>query len=157
MTSGQRAALKKAANILSRKSYSKQELYDKLIKKDIVDADAAFAIAKMSELHALDDMAYGQMLARNYFGRGYGASRVRQVLIRHKIDRDLIDEILSDPRESTSEIEAFIKSKLKGISSPDRKDFNRIANALIRRGFSWNEISPIIQRFSRLEDHIDSF
>ena len=48
-------------------------------------------------------------------------------------------------------IDAFLQSKLKG-KAPDRATLKKLSDALLRRGFSWQDIRPAL---NRLGEEID--
>lgn len=148
-------ALSRAVFWLSKKGYSEQEIYLKLLAKEFSPQSAAYAVSRLLEIHVLDDQAYGQSLAAHYYNRGYGRARVRQVLLQHKIPRELIDEITREQPDFSSEIRAFLQKKLSNTDLADRKSVSRAVNALLRRGFSYADISPILHEFREDENFFE--
>ena len=45
-------------------------------------------------------------------------------------------------------IEAFVAKKLAG-KEVDRRELKRVSDALLRRGYQWQEIRPVLDRYSR--------
>ena len=138
-------ALRRAGYILSRRSYSKQELFDKLCEKGESESDAAYAVARLAELSVLNDEAYARAILENYSARGYGIHRVRQELVKRGIPRDMVGDILCDTPDPTDNICTLIKNKLRS-KDPDRKEVKRITDFLARRGYSYDEISPALRK-----------
>ena len=101
---------------------------------------AAEEAAKKAAAEA--EAAYAAAIARHYAAMGYGAGRVRQELSRRGVPRELWEEalaLLPDPAEA---IRALL-CKRKRPTSP--KDSKRLSDALLRRGFSWQEICPVLR------------
>ena len=104
----------------------------------------------VEELGAVDDAAYAGVIARHY-GGSYGPGRVRQELQKRGIPRELWDDALAQLPDSAGAIDAFLRSKLKG-KAPDRATLKKLSDALLRRGFSWQDIRPAL---NRLGEEID--
>ena len=149
---GQRSESRvKAAQLASGRMLSRKELTDKLSRKGI-DPDTAEETADWLEsLGAVDDVAYAGVIARHYAASGYGPGRVRQELQKRGIPRHLWDEALSQLPDSGETIDHFLKKKLGG-RAPDRAALKKLGDALLRRGFSWSDIRPAL---NRLGEEID--
>ena len=140
----------KAARLASGRMLSRKELTDRLNRKGI-DPDTAEETADwLEELGAVDDAAYAGVIARHY-GGSYGPGRVRQELQKRGIPHELWDDALAQLPDSAGAIDAFLRSKLKG-KAPDRATLKKLSDALLRRGFSWQDIRPAL---NRLGEEID--
>ena len=134
-----------AARMASGRMLSRKELTDRLNRKG-VDPDTAEETADWLEaLGAVDDAAYAGVIARHYAASGYGPGRVRQELQKRGIPRELWEDALSQLPDSADAIDGFLKKKLGG-RTPDRAMLKKLSDALLRRGFSWNEIRPALNR-----------
>ncbi len=134
-----------AARMASGRMLSRKELTDRLNRKD-VDPDTAEETADWLEaLGAVDDAAYAGVIARHYAASGYGPGRVRQELQKRGIPRELWEDALSQLPDSADAIDGFLKKKLGG-RTPDRAMLKKLSDALLRRGFSWNDIRPALNR-----------
>ena len=151
-TAGQRSESRvKAAQLASGRMMSRKELTDKLSRKGI-DPDTAEETADWLEsLGAVDDAAYAGVIVRHYAASGYGPGRVRQELQKRGISRELWDDALSQLPDSADAIDRFLQKKLSG-RTPDRAMLKKLSDALLRRGFSWNDIRPAL---NRLGEEID--
>lgn len=149
---GQRSESRvKAAQLASGRMLSRKELTDKLSRKGI-DPDTAEETADWLEsLGAVDDAAYAGVIARHYAASGYGPGRVRQELQKRGISRELWDDALSQLPDSAGAIDRFLQKKLSG-RTPDRATLKKLSDALLRRGFSWSDIRPAL---NRLGEEID--
>ncbi|MBR4077401.1 MAG: RecX family transcriptional regulator, partial [Oscillospiraceae bacterium] len=84
----------------------------------------------------------------NSASHSYGTCRIKQELYRHGIHTDLWEEAMEElpPPPSQDEIiDKLLRSKLRS-SEPDQKEIKKATDALLRRGFSWSEISASKQR-----------
>ena len=141
----------KAARLASGRMMSRKELTDKLSRKGI-DPDTAEETADWLEsLGAVDDVAYAGVIARHYAASGYGPGRVRQELQKRGVSRELWDDALSQLPDSADAIDRFLQKKLSG-RTPDRAMLKKLSDALLRRGFSWSDIRPAL---NRLGEEID--
>ena len=149
---GQRSESRvKAARLASGRMMSRKELTDKLSRKGI-DPDTAEETADWLEsLGAVDDAAYAGIIARHYAPSGYGSGRVRQELQKRGVPRELWDDVLSQLPDSADAIDRFLQKKLSG-RTPDRAMLKKLSDALLRRGFSWSDIRPAL---NRLGEEID--
>jgi len=50
------------------------------------------------------------------------------------------------PADTDDVIDQFIQSKLRG-EIPDRKEEKRVTDALMRRGYGWDEIGAAMRRY----------
>ena len=139
------------AGIVSSRMVSRKELTDRLERRGATEEEANDTAAWLEELGALDDGAYAAAVARHYGRMGYGKLRVRQELARRGISRELWDAALEELPESAQTIDALLQSRLKG-KTPDRDEGRRLAAMLQRRGFTWQEIRPVLRRFLDGED-----
>ena len=141
----------KAAQLASGRMMSRKELADKLNRKGIAPDTAEEAVEWLTSLGAVDDAAYAGVIARHYAASGYGPGRVRQELQKRGVPRELWDDALSQLPDSTDAIDRFLRRKLGG-RTPDRAALKKLSDALLRRGFSWSDIRPAL---NRLGEEID--
>ena len=140
-----------AARLASGRMMSRKELAERLGRKGIAPDTVVEAVDWLESLGAVDDAAYAGAVARHYAAGGYGPGRVRQELQKRGIPRELWDSALAQLPDSAAAIEKFLQSKLKG-RTPDRTTLKKLSDALLRRGFSWNDIRPAL---NRLGEEID--
>ena len=141
----------KAAQLASGRMMSRKELADKLNRKGIAPDTAEEAVEWLTSLGAVDDAAYAGVIARHYAASGYGPGRVRQELQKRGVPRELWDDVLAQLPDSTDAIDRFLRRKLGG-RTPDRAALKKLSDALLRRGFSWSDIRPAL---NRLGEEID--
>ena len=144
----------RAAHISSSRMLSKKELTDRLRRKGAKPEEAAAAAERMEELGAVNDGAYAGVVARHSAAMGYGRGRVEQELYRRGIPRELWGEALEELPNAADAIRHFLQSKLKG-RAPERTEMKKLSDALLRRGFSWSEIRPVLNELGRMQIESD--
>ena len=140
-------ARERAMRIISARAMSERELYDRLVEKGETEHNAADCVAWLRELHFLSDEDYAGMVVCHYAQKGYGRRRVRDELYRRKVPRELWDAALDELPEQDDTVDRLLRSRLKG-EHPDRAELKKASDALLRRGFSWEEIRAAINRFN---------
>ena len=140
-----------AAAMTARRMLSGQEVRRRLIKKGAEESEAEDTVQWLQELGAVDDAAYAAVLGRHYGAMGCGPGRVRQELQKRGIPRELWDEALSQLPPAEEAIRQYISAKWR---PGDERMGKKIADALLRRGFSWNDIRPILREWEQDEDEI---
>ena len=128
-----------AADLVGKRAMSRKDLERKLQDKGASETEARYAAEWLEAIGAIDDADYAELLARHYGNLGYGPAYVRQKLYEKGIPRDLWDEAMDALPEPAEHIGRFLESKLHG-HLPDEKEKKRLTDALMRRGFSWNDV-----------------
>lgn len=136
----------KALELLALRPMSCKELCDKLVQKGY-DRDAAYSCTQwLSENGLIDDASYAASVARHYFGKGYGAGRVRAELARRGIARELADETLDSSSADDGKLLRYIETHLH--DGNDRDEVRKLSASLYRRGFSWDEIRRALAKYN---------
>ena len=136
---------RRGARLAAGRMLSQKEIADRLTRKGAAPEDAAETVQWLSELGAVDDAAYAGAIARHNAAGGYGAGRVRQELQKRGVPRELWDEALAQMPDSAAAIDRFLHSRLKGRPA-DRAMLKKLSDSLLRRGFSWTDIRPALNR-----------
>ena len=138
---GAASAKMRAVRIVSASAVSTRDLERRLRRKGETEADAQAAVAWMQDLQLVDDLDTARQLVRRGLARGYGPGRLRQMLYEKQIPRELWDQVLEDLPEPDEAIAAFLDRRLG--PEPDRKELQKTIDALLRRGFAWQDIRPV--------------
>ena len=138
-----------AARMIGSRALSKQELTRRLMKKGSNAGDAQAAADWLEEIGAVDDENYAAALVRHYGGKGYGPARVRDELRRRGVGRELWDSALEEMPEA-AEILDHLLQKRGDLSDP--KERRRASDALLRRGFSWEQVRAALGRYAEMEE-----
>jgi len=136
----------RAVNLLSCQAMSRWELEKKLSQRETPEEEVLAVCDRMEELGLLNDAAYAMQVVRYLSAKGYGARKLRHELCRRGIQKKLWDEALEQAVNPQEAIENFLRQKRKG-SPTDPGELQKLSNALMRRGFSWDEIREGLQRF----------
>ena len=134
-----------AADLIGKRAMSRHDLERKLREKGAGEADARYAAEWLEAIGAINDAEYAALLARHCAGKGYGPARVREKLREKGVPRELWDDALEQLPDNAEQIDRFLESKLRG-QLPNEKEKKRLADALLRRGFSWSEVRARLNR-----------
>ena len=134
-----------AAELIGRRAMSRRDLERKLREKGASEAEARYAAEWLEAIGALNDAEYAAALVRHYSRLGYGPARVREKLYEKGVPRELWEGALEELPADGGQVDAFLRSKLRG-RPPDEKEKRRLTNALLRRGFPWGEVKAAWRR-----------
>ena len=144
---GRQRCRERAMRIIGARAMSERELYDRLVEKGEDERDAADAVAWLLQLHFLNDESYAESVIRSCAAKGYGKRRAQQELQRRKLPRELWDAALEGRPEPDETIDRLLRSRLRGADPDDRAALKKASDALLRRGFGWDEIKDAVERW----------
>lgn len=145
----------RAVRIVSSTAVSDKELRRRLVRKGESQENADAAVDWLRDIGAVNDAELAHRIARRCAAKGYGAARIRQELSVKGVPKEYWDAALENLPEPDEAIDKFIQQKLRG-SMPDRKEQQKLIDALRRRGHSWGDIKAALQRYElSLEDEVD--
>jgi regulatory protein len=152
-------AVQAAMRLLEARPRSIAELRQRLLRKGFDPATSDQALEQLQRLGLADDASFARLwVEHRQSARPRGAAALRDELRRKGIDRNLIDDVLSDEELTGDEQEgAWTQARAalrKYAGSPDRATFaRRMSGYLQRRGFGFETIRPIIdQLWEELSD-----
>ena len=146
------AAKQRALWLLDKRDYSRCELSRKLAEKGFTDAAATAALDRLTELGIVDDRRYAPIVVRHYAAKGYGAQSVRAELQRRGIPKELWDEALAEMPEQDETVDRLLRARLKGADLSDRAALKKATDALLRKGYGWDEIHAAVERAEENEE-----
>lgn len=144
---GFRLAYEKGLDLLTRRSYSKKELYQKL-KLKYGDPASERAIEKLLYFGYLNDEEYARIYARYlYETKKYDIKRIFMELKLKGIDREITENVTKtlDNEPITRIIEMLSTKFSNGFK--DEKTKNRFIAKLQRMGYSWSDIKSAFMEF----------
>ena len=141
------AAKKRALWLLDKRDYSRAELLKKLTEKGYAEETAAAAVDRLAELGFVDDARYAPIVVRHSAAKGYGARRVQAELQRRGIPKELWDAAMKEMPAQDESVDKLLRSRMRGAESTDRAALKRAADALLRRGYAWDEINAAVERY----------
>ena len=136
-----------AADIIGRRSMSRRDLERKLRDKGANEAEARYAAEWLEAIGAIDDAAYAAALVRHCAGLGYGPARIRDKLYEKGVPRELWAEAMEEAPDHETQIETFLQGRLRG-RVPDEKEKKRLCDTLLRRGYPWEDVKRVMNRFA---------
>jgi regulatory protein len=156
LASDRRRAVERALYLLDYRDYSYVELFKKL--RENYDEDICYyAVDKLVSLGMINDRRYAENLARKYIEvKKFGAYRASREMCQKGLDRELVDEVLSAYEDGTRErICEIIRKKYSG-SLDDRDKVRKMKNALVRQGYSFDDINAAVKMMD-CEDDDESY
>ena len=133
--------------------------HQRLVQKGEEAADAKEAVGWLKELHLLDDGETARQLVASAAAKGYGKSRIKNILYEKGIPQEFWDDALADLPEMDDAIDRFLARRWQG-KDPDDKEVKRTVDALIRRGHSWKDIQAGLRRYRadlELEENTEDY
>ena len=141
-----------ALRMLSRRAHSEYELRDKLRKRGVSESEAEDVCTWLREMGFLNDAQYSFALTEHFARKGYGRGRIVSEFRRRGLERELWDEALEGMPEADPFIDRFLASRLRNPG--DAAERRRLSEALLRRGFSLEEIRSAFLRIAeKAEDY----
>lgn len=131
----------KALTLLEYSSQSAGRLAEKLSRfypRETVER----TVARLTELGLLDDLDYGRRLAADLLNlRGYSLGRVRQELMKRRLDRETVDRVMEEigDLDQIGPIVALVRKKYL-LTLRENRGREKVAAALLRRGYQYDEI-----------------
>ena len=145
MTPEKNPLLEKAVTLLSYRAHSRKELSDKLKHKTgCKEAELEEVLNRLEELGFLNDRIYASSVVRSCARKGYGAQRALSELARRGIPKELREEALADMPETDGTLEQLIRGRLRNPANRD--EVRKVSAAMVRRGYTWDEIRHAIER-----------
>ncbi len=136
--------------MLARRPYSLAEMRRALERKFPDSDQVRTAIARLRELHYLDDKQFAEQYASSLVrNRAFGSWRIRRELKAKLVDYRQIEPALSQAFQETTEhdlLEQTIDKKLRTLRLPlTRGKFAALCNSLVRRGFRSDQIMKAVR------------
>lgn len=136
-----------ALNLLSVRMYTADEVYVRLLNKGADKMVAEKIISELIEKGILDDLEYAKCYIHDGAALGgKGGYRIRQELIKKGIAKGIIDRAFEESEVSFADgILDYARHKFGEDIEVSYKELEKIKNHLVRRGFSWSEISDCLE------------
>jgi regulatory protein len=140
-------AMKAALQRLNRRALSTSQLRRKLREKEHDPIAIDQAIARLEELGAIDDEAFGQSLIDETLRRKPAGPRLlRQKLMQKGLDRKLIDRLVGALEPDGDGAVELARKKMRTMNDIDpQKQKQRLWGLLARRGFDSDTIEQAVR------------
>ena len=151
--SDQKRCKDKALWLISFRDHSRSELIGKL-RRDYSPESAEKAADRLEELGLINDERFARRYTADLIDVKHLSERgVRQKRREKGIDRDLIDEVLSEYAiDEEAQIRMIIDKKY-ARSLTDDKGRRRAVSALTRLGFSYSSIKSVVAEYTDIEEY----
>lgn len=146
----------KVLNFLSFRSRSEFEINEYMLRKGWGEEIRKEILEKLKDLQLIDDKAFAQQwLASRSYNRPKGRSLVKMELQRKGVDKEIIDELLTEERGSASEeilAEKYGRKKLARLKNlPILETKRKLYSALLMRGFSREIVGETVAKLLKKE------
>lgn len=148
-------AKERAFKLLGARSYTAKGLYDKLIAREIDEEIAEATVLRMQELGFIDDEDYARRYGSDCLKlRFYSPYKTVQELKRKGIDGDLAARVVEDLADDSNEdaISTLVCRKYLPYLE-EEKGRSKTINALMRKGYRYEEISIVIRNLREDPDY----
>ncbi len=144
-----RSALKHAAvDLLSRRDYSRQELWRKLSPKAASADDLDNVLNELSDNSWQSDERFGAMYLRSRTSRGLGPVRLRQELRMKGLDDDLTRDLMEQQSQDWQGLATEVaQKKWSALKADDPRRFEKLYRFLAYRGFPSDVIRSVMEQF----------
>ena len=136
-----------AITLLTGRILSTGMLAEKLAARGAEPVQTEEIVAWAEDVGLLNDREYAMALARHGQSRGWGVYKIKAEFRRRRVPREHWEEALAALDGPEEAIDAFLARKL--TDPEDRKQVKKAADALMRRGFTWEQVSEGIERSRR--------
>lgn len=129
-----------ALSLLDRSEKSAHDVKERLMKMGYVPRVASWAVEKLEKCGLIDDARYASRLAEAALAQGKGAYALKRKLMSKGMSGDVVDEALTgldeeQQRAAAAKTAAGMARKYEKL--PPREARQKLIQALVRRGFSW--------------------
>lgn len=139
-------ATKRAMHLLEKGDKTEYQLRDKLKRNQYPEEAIEDAISYVKNYHYIDDLRY----ARNYIEyhqKEKSRQRLKTDLMRKGIKKEWIEQALEEMflKDETEQIAKWLEKKKFDEKKEDPKEYRRIYQFLLRKGFRNTDIQHVIR------------
>jgi regulatory protein len=144
----QRRARLVAADLLSRRAWTRADLTRRLCRRGASPDVAADVVSDLVARGHVDDAAFAQQWVATRSARGYGAGRLRAELSLRGVENAVIESALS-ALDSDEALERARAAAARRVASFDETDPRRVAGRLrdylLRRGYPAGVVARVVR------------
>ncbi|HEX9972902.1 MAG TPA: RecX family transcriptional regulator [bacterium] len=146
----------RALNFLSYRDRSEKEIRTKLkdvgYEENIID----WVIGELQRLKFLDDQRFAQSYAQTQMiTRPMGEYFLKRELKQKGIDTELIEQTVEKIYEEKDQVSVALElaqqRKKRNSNIDEMKAKKRVSDFLLRRGFSWDVVSEVLEQWDELK------
>lgn len=142
-----RKARERALYLLDYRDYCFIELYKKL--ENNYDESICLEVLRwLCDCGLVDDRRYAARLGEKLVvTKGFGYYRAKQEMLMKGLDRELVEEVLSEYEEDTLVRLSELVEKKYAHKIVDEKSLNRVKNALVRQGYTYSDVNAVLAEY----------
>jgi regulatory protein len=134
---------------LARRELSERQVRERLARRGVDEEEIEAAVARLRGERAIDDRRVALACARSAVRlKGRGRERVRRAVeaigIAREVARAAVDEVFAEVDEPAL-IERALTKRWPKLGEPDRREVQRIYQALVRQGFPPDRVLQAIK------------
>lgn len=140
-----------AINLLSRREYSRHELYQKLIARTSSETSLLQLLDQLMQAGYQSDQRFAESFIRSRINRGLGQMRIERELKEKGIEQDLIEQSF---QENIDWFELAYESglrKFRCLNLENYKEKQKAFRYLAYRGFSMDQIHFAVENYLELQ------
>lgn len=145
-----------AFRLLKFRMRSEKELYQRLKRKKFEEGTIERVIAFLKEKGFINDMEFAKAWVESRMKRPLGFRRINEELQTKGVDKKIIEDTLATAKSNYNEDDIVLelaKKRLKRLAGLEpRKIKSRLYSYLLRRGFSPDIVSDIINQVILIRD-----
>jgi len=137
-----------AFNLLSYRQRSRQEIKERLLRKDYGLEVVNQVLQILEQLDYIDDREFAISWTKDRITKGFGPYRIRRQLKEKGVAKELIESVLEE--EYSSQLEYELAEKLASKKRVHYRDAdayerrNKLSQVLKRKGFSFETINLVL-------------
>jgi regulatory protein len=140
--------------LLSRQAYTKAQIKEKLVKKEVAADIVEQVLTKLEDYRMINDSLYAEQYVQSRQKRK-GSIALKRELQLKGIEEEVITETLSelgDEKQQETALELLKKQLPKIHKEDERKRYGKAYTFLARRGFTSDVIRGVLENVSLAED-----
>lgn len=148
-------AYAKATSYCAKAERSERSLREKFYSWQVPRAYYDELIERLKEERYLDERRYARAFARDkHRFSSWGRERIKSELLMHRVSSLAIEEALAEVFEEFDEEERLLsllerKHRQLKPSDPPRKHFDQMMRYGLYRGYSYDQVRPLVERLLR--------
>lgn len=140
-----------AINLLSRREYSRHELYQKLITRTSSETYLLQLLDQLIHAGYQSDQRFAESFIRSRINRGLGQMRIERELKEKGVEQDLIEQSFQENIDWFELAYECGLKKFRSLNLEDYKEKQKAFRYLAYRGFSMDQIHFAVENYLELQ------
>ena len=145
-----------ALYLLARRDHTRQELWQKLSRKDYPKPDIDSVLTRLEEAELINSARFAENYTHYRRRKGYGPKRIIMELQAKGVDEAVIAEHVEITDNAWfAELSTIWHKQFKGRLPADQKNYGRQMRFLYNRGFTQDQINKLFKQIKLTDDDDD--